>query len=231
MQTISNERLGRNGDEPVICDIAVAREAVRVRAAGLIDLALGQAGRKATFMAFETGLISQVMALARALVVLFLVASERRQNADLEARVVLGGRTFRRAPAQSRSLLTWFGVVRYQRTYLREVVPAGVKARGFHPLDAALGLLADRVSPAVLAIAVRLATRMSFGEAREQLGWFLPTSPSTEVIEAAVLGYGRHTQAWYGELQPPADDGDVRIRCTGPVLRNRRSGRRVPPRA
>jgi hypothetical protein len=108
-------------------------------------------------------------------------------------------------------LLTWFGVVRYQRTYLREVVPPGEKARGFHPLDAALGLLADRVSPIVLAVSVRLATRMSFAEAREQLGWFVPTAPSTEVIEAALLGYGRHTQDWFAKVAPPANDGDVLV--------------------
>jgi hypothetical protein len=211
MAPIAKARLGRIGDEVVLDDVDTAREAVRANTAGLIDFALGEAERKATFLGFETGLIAQVMALARALVVLFLVASERRQSAALEARVVLGGRTFRRAPAQSRSLLTWFGVVRYRRTYLREVVPAGEKARGFHPLDAALGLLADRVSPVVLAIAVRLATRMSFGEAREQLGWFVPTAPSTEVIEAALLGYGRHTQEWFTQLQPPTDDGEVLV--------------------
>lgn len=212
MTTITNARLGRNGNDAVIDDVHTAREAVRVHAAGLIDFALGQVDRKVTFVAFETGLITQVMALARAVVVLFLVASEQRERAALVARVALGGRTFRRAPTQSRSLLTWFGVVRYTRTYLREVVPVGEKARGFHPLDAALGLLADRVSPVVLAIAVRLATRMSFGEAREQLGWFLPTSPSTEVIEASLLGYGRHTQEWFAQVPPPAKgDGDVLV--------------------
>jgi hypothetical protein len=211
MKTISNPRLGRNGDDVAIDDVDDAGEAVRVQAAALVDFALGQAARKSTFVAFETSLVSLVMAFARSVVVLFLVASEQRERAALEGRVVLGGRTFRRAPAQSRSLLTWFGVVRYQRTYLREVVPAGAKARGFHPLDAALGLLADRVSPAVLAIAVRLATRMSFGETREQLGWFLPTSPSTEVIEAALLGYGRHTQEWFRQVPPPSDEGDVLV--------------------
>jgi hypothetical protein len=119
MTTISNARLGRNGDEPVIVEIDAAREAVRRQGAGLIDLVLAQVDRKVRFIAFETGLIPQVMALARAVVVLFLVASEQRERAALGARVVLGGRTFRRGPAQSRSLLTWFGVVRYQRTYLR----------------------------------------------------------------------------------------------------------------
>ena len=211
MTTITKARLGRNGDEVVIEDLDTAREAVRRHAAGLVNYGLGQADQRATFLTFETGLIAQVMALARAVVVLFLVASEHRESASVGARVVLGSRVFRRAPAQSRSLLTWFGVVRYQRTYLREVVPTGTKARGFHPLDAALGLLADRVSPAVLAIAVRLATRMSFGEAREQLGWFLPTAPSTEVIEAALLGYGRHTQPWFAQVETPSDDGDVLV--------------------
>jgi hypothetical protein len=211
MTTITNVRLGRNGDDAVIDDVDTAREAVRAHTASLIDRALGQADRRATFLAFETGLMPQVMALARAVVVLFLVASERRESAALEGRVVLGGRTFRRAPAQSRSLLTWFGVVRYRRRYLREVVPAGDRAHGFHPLDAALGLFADRVSPVVLALAVRVATRMSFAEAREQLGWFLPTPPSTEVVEAALLGYGRHTQDWFAQVRPPENDGDVLV--------------------
>jgi hypothetical protein len=211
MEAIIKARLGRNSDEAVIGDVEGARAAVHELVAGLVDLALGQAGRKATFLLFETTLIPQVMALARAAVVLFLVASGQRENADLEARLVLGGRTFRRAPPQSRSLLTWFGVVRYQRIYLREVVPPGKKARGFHPLDAALGLLADRVSPGVLAIAVRLATRVSFADARLQLGWFLPTAPSTEVIEAALLGYGRHTPDWFSQVQAPPDDGEVLV--------------------
>ena len=240
MTTITKARLGRNEDEAVIEDIDCAREAVRGHATGLLEFALAHADRKSTFLAFETELIAQVMALARAVVVLFLVTREQRERASLEARVVLGGRTFRRAPAQSRSLLTWFGVVRYPRTYLREVVPAGDKARGFHPLDAALGLLADRVSPVVLAIAVRLATRMSFGEAREQLGWFVPTAPSTEVIEGALLGYGRHTQEWFAHVPPPAKDGDVLViqvdskgvpTATDEELRRRRGKRKKRTKA
>ena len=68
-----------------------ARKAVRAQAAALVDHALGQAARKAPFVAFETGLIALIMAFARSLVVLFLVASEQRERAALEGRVVLGG--------------------------------------------------------------------------------------------------------------------------------------------
>ena len=204
-------KLGRNGDEAIVDDAETARAAVRARAADLIEFASQQTAAKATFMAFEKGVIPQVFALARAVLVLFLVTSEERERGALSARMVLEGRTFRRAPAQSRSLLTWFGVVRYRRTYLREVVKAGKDARGFHPVDAALGLLADRLSPNVLAIAVRLATRTAFAEARDQLGWFIPTPPSTEVIESALLGYGRHTQEWFAHVRAPDNDGEVLV--------------------
>ena len=209
--TPANARLGSNGPEAAPDDCAAAREEVRTQAAGLIEFALGQAEQRATFLVMETSLIARVMTLARAVVVLFLLASERRARSVLESRMMLGGRVFRVAPAQARSLLTWFGVVRYRRTYLREVVKPGREARGFHPLDAALGLLSDRVSPAVLGMAVRLATRMSFKEACDELGWFLPTAPSVEVIEGALLGYGRHTQAWFAEVVPPAEDGEVLV--------------------
>ena len=107
--------------------------------------------------------------------------------------------------------MTWFGVVQYARTYLREVVKPKQKAHGFHPLDAELGLLADRISPNVLAVVTRLSVRVSFGEAHEVAGWFLPAVPSTEVIEASVLGYGSKTQEWFEQAPAPEDDGDVLV--------------------
>jgi len=211
MPKISEAKLGRNGDEEIPGDVPTARAEVERRSAALVEFVLAQSGSKATFVALEKGLIGQVFAFARALVVLFLVAGEQRECEALEARVVLAGRTLRRCAAQSRGLLTWFGVVRYRRTYLREVVKDGGAARGFHPLDAALGLLSDRLSPNVLAVAVRLGTRMAFAEGCEQLGWFLPCAPSTEVVEKAVLGYGRHTQEWFELVPVPAGDGEVLV--------------------
>ncbi|MDY0063170.1 MAG: hypothetical protein RBU45_25410, partial [Myxococcota bacterium] len=41
------------------------------------------------------------------------------------------------------------------------------------------------------------------GEARDVLSWFCPTSPSTEVIERAVLGLGRHTDEWFRTAPVP----------------------------
>lgn len=209
MPRISGPSLVRNGEDGPR-DERAARAEVLARARALIALATGEASAATTFVEFERRLVSEVFALARTVIGLFLIASERRVVATLEDRVVRDGLVFRRAPAQWRNLLTWFGVVRYRRTYLRQVGATG-KARGFHPLDAELGLLADRLSPNLLSIAVRLATRVSFSEARDLLAWFLPVAPSTEVIESAVLGYGRHTQEWFEIAPAPEDDGDVLV--------------------
>ncbi len=209
MWRISEPSLVRNGEDGPR-DERAARAEVLARARALIALATREASAGTTFVEFERQLIVEVFALARAVIGLFLFASERRVCAALEDRVVRDGLVFRRAPAQRRNLLTWFGVVRYRRSYLRQLGATG-RARGFHPLDAELGLLADRLSPNLLSFAVRLATRVSFSEARELLAWFLPTVPSTEVIESAVLGYGRHTQEWFERAPGPEDDGDVLV--------------------
>ncbi len=211
MTTISEKTLVRNGEEAPPQTSRAARAAVLIHTRALIAFALAQASRGGTFVEFERALIGHVLVLARAVVVLFLVASEERVRRGLGASEVRAGRRFRRAPAQARNLLTWFGVVQYARTYLREVVEPKQAARGYHPLDAELGLLADRISPNVLSVATRLSTRVSFSEAHEMAGWFLPTVPSTEVIEAAVLGYGSKTQEWFEQAPAPEDDGDVLV--------------------
>jgi hypothetical protein len=211
MKRISEKSLVRNGKDAPPETNRAARAAVLAQTRALIALALAQAREGATFEVFEKGLFDHIVALARAVIVLFLVASEERIRGGLGMRVVREGREFRRAPMQRRNLLTWFGVVRYERTYLREIVKRGQAARGFHPLDAELGLMADRISPNVLSVATRLSTRVSFAEAHDMLGWFLPVAPSTEVVEAAVLGYGAKTQEWFEQTPAPDDDGEVLI--------------------
>ena len=211
MSKISPPSLSRNGNVSAAADSSCARAAIRREAESLIEYAQKQGGLETTFTEFERGLVNRAAALGRAVIALFLAVSEERISAGLTARVVRAGRVFRRAPSQERNLMTWFGVVRYRRAYLREVTLSGRRSRGYHPLDAALGLLADRVSPGVLSVAVRLATRVSFSEARELLRWFLPVAPSTEVIEAALLGYGRHTTEWFEHVPAPDDDGTVLV--------------------
>ena len=208
MSPIPALSLVRNGEvDKSPPTIALLETRLRERA-DAVAIAVVTAARSEdiSFRAFENSLRPEVLAFARAAVVLFLALCEQRTTTS---RQECGGRAFRQAPAQARNLTTIFGVVRYWRTYMREIADEG--CRGFHPLDLRLGLTADRISISVLALAARLATKLSFAEARSTLSLFLPSAPSTEVIEHAVLGLGRRTQQRFIDRVPPAGDGDVHI--------------------
>jgi len=166
-------------------------------------------GDAVAFKDFELALRSVVMALARAAVCLFLEQREDRVVARVGTQGVASGRRFRRAPARARNLMTLFGVIRYWRTYMREV--SNSPRRGYHPLDVSLGLTADRVSWNVLSMAALFATKLSFAQARSCLMPFLPVVPSTEVIEQTVLGLGHHTEDWFASAPPPEADGEVLV--------------------
>ncbi len=212
MSRMSPLSLVRNGDvadrEPEVEEL---REEVAKQVQAALTYVEGQASAdRVTFRDFERGLRDVVFGLARALVVLFLARREQQVLGDdlFAARCVSWvGRQYRRAPAIGRNLTTLFGVVRYWRTYMREV--ADSDRQGFHPLDVTLGLTAERFSWNVLARAARLATQLSFADARSLMSDFVPNTPSTEVIERTVLGLGAHTETWFEQQEAPEDDGEV----------------------
>jgi len=209
---ITEFALGRNTEssqtEPTL---EALRQEARSQAAAVLELAEDWGSREGpvSFKEVEQALRTALFGLGRVLVMLFLLVREHRVMRDHPASVRRGRRRFRRAPAQARNLSTLFGVVRYWRTYFREVAKA--KRRGFYPLDVALGLTADRFSWNVLSLAARLACKMSFTEARATLALSVPQAPSTEVIEKSVLGLGHHTAEWYASAPVPEDDGDVLV--------------------
>lgn len=157
-----------------------------------------------SFMLVERQLWEQVMALGRAVIVLFLATREEQVAA--KGPIQVWERHFRPAPKQARNLTTLFGTVRYFRQYMREV-SAEVGRRGYYPLERAVGLMADRVSFNVLSAAVRLATKLSYAQTYTTLEMFMPNAPSTEVIEQAVLGFGNHSERWFEQAPPPERDG------------------------
>jgi hypothetical protein len=192
-----------------------------------------------SFMAFEAALKEKLDAVGRAATELFLTHAEERVAAASKDGIPCGERFFRPAPRlQARNLTVRFGVVRYWRTYARENHDG--RRRGFHPLDVALGLSADRFSWNVLSLSARLATKTSFAEARATVGLFLPAAPSTEVIEQSVLGWGQFTGQWFEDLPAPEGDGEVLVvmidskgapTATEEELQRRRGKRRRRPRA
>lgn len=163
------------------------------------------------FREVERSVREVVFNIGRALLVLFLALREDclLQSYGKESHFEWFGRIYRKAPAIGRNLSTLFGVLRYHRIYLRDL--SEEDRHGLHPLDRSLGLVSERFSWNVLSAAVRLATKLSFAEARETMASFVPQVPSTEVVERAVLGFGRHTAAWVEQAPLPKDDGEVLI--------------------
>ena len=186
---------------------------------------------------FEDRAKERLDAVGRAMTELFLTHAEERVAAACKGGLQYGERFLRPAPQlQPRNLMGRFGVLRYFRTYLRENHAS--RRRGFHPLDVTLGLSADRFSWNVLSLSARLATKMSFAEARATVSLFLPNAPSTEVIEQTVLGLGKFTGEWFAQLPAPEDDGEVLVvmidskgapTATEQELERRRGKRRRKP--
>jgi hypothetical protein len=156
---------------------------------------------------FEARMREATRAVARAGIEVALAHAEAKSRSEHPNRFSIGECSFRLSSPDPRSLNTWFGVIRYRRSYVRPVA-GGV---GYYPLDYELGLLGDRISPNLLLIGARLATRTGFAEAREVLGWFVPQPPSTEVLEQTVLGLGHHTARWFEVAPVPEDDGEVLV--------------------
>jgi hypothetical protein len=190
--------------------------------------------RLPSFMDFENTLAEKLGAVGRAASELFLSCAEERVAALVKDGERFGDRFLRPAPRlQARDLVGRFGLLRYFRTYLRENHDG--RRCGLHPLDIALGLTGDRFSWNVLSLSARLATKLSFAEARKTAQLFLPAVPSTEVTEQTVLGLGRFTGRWFADLPAPSDDGEVLIvmidskgapTATERELRRRRGKRR-----
>src|SRR5260370_27827885 len=143
--------------------------------------------------------------LGRVLVRLLLTA--RHERLDLQP--YLRGGAYRLGDrAAERTLKTAWGTVCYRRAHL---IKKRRKGYGFHPLDGLLGLTRDRLSPWVMQLVGRLATRMSFAATRLVCRALLRWSPATETIEQVVLGLGREAAPFMQQLAAPADDGEGRV--------------------
>ena len=215
MPTISRLSLVRNPEQDADApSILVLRAGVQQAVDDALRVVAEHgAGQAVSYRQAERAIVAAVLAVGRALLVLFLglreayVMAEHLRAHPCRYEGLL--HSFRIAPPIGRNLTTWFGVVRYYRTYLRQCGRG--ERHGFHPLDVSLGLKQDRFSFNVLMCAARLATKMAFAEAKSTLDIFVPDAPSTEVIEKVVLGLGRHTADFVEQAPAPPDDGEVLV--------------------
>jgi len=107
-----------------------------------------------------------------------------------------------------RNIKTIYGKVRYWRTYL---IRKGNNGSGIYPLDVEIGLTRDGFSPLVMNLATKLATRVSFSAATLLFKCFYTWSPSSEAIEALVIGMGRDSSAYMEQMEVLPDDGEVLV--------------------
>jgi hypothetical protein len=161
----------------------------------------------APFWVFEKELLAHIAVLGCCLIRLFLTARHER----LDVRPYLEDGDYRPGdPYSERTLKTFYGEVTYGRQYLM----ARRGGSGCFPLDVALGLTRDRLTPWVMQWVARLATRMSFKAARMTCRAVLNWAPATETIEEVVLGMGRAAAAFMRQ-QPASSaqhpDGDVLV--------------------
>lgn len=206
-----NAALTGSGNAVVPVGAGLEQE-VDLQSAAVLALVRAQASAKElpTFADFAKRLGDQLRAVGRAAATLFLAEAERRVAAECCNGVRCEDRVLRPAPKpRERNLETEFGVVRYARTYLRE--NREQRRAGFFPLDLTLGLTGDRVCWNVLSVSARLATKLSYADAKATVELFLPVAPSTEVIEHTVLGLGTHTAEWFESRPAPEGDGEVLV--------------------
>jgi hypothetical protein len=162
---------------------------------------------EAPFWLFEKQLLVRVAVLGCCLIRLFLTARHER----LDVRPYVANGAYRPGdPYAERTLKTFYGEVTYGRQYL--LVRWG--GAGLFPLDRALGLTRDRLTPWVMQWVARLATRMSFKAARMTCKAVLNWAPATETIEQVVLGMGREAAAFMRQQpasSPRHPEGDILV--------------------
>ena len=149
-----------------------------------------------TFFAFEAQLVLKVLALGRLLIQLFLCMREEQFQAT-RPQPQPG---YKQLGPNGRWLGTFFGKVRYWRTYFYR------EGNGYYPLDVELGLTRDGFSMLLRSYATRIATKVSYAQATLILSLFLHWTPAQESIEGMVLGLGQHTAAWFESAPAPVGD-------------------------
>ena len=181
------------GEIAKFCSSAEIKENISNEVALIIDWILKC--KSLTFFDFEKQLILKIFALAKLFVSLFLSMREEHYR-DTHTRAE---KNYMFQGPKSRVISTFFGKVRYWRTYLYNTTGSG----GYYPLDIELGLPLDGFSMLLRSYAVRIGTKMSYAQSVLVLGMFLQWSPCQKSIEEMVLGLGRHTGHWFESAPPP----------------------------
>lgn len=162
--------------------------------------------RKTTLVAVETETWSALLALGRAVIVLFLARHSARPRA---ANYVHEGRQYAFDVKHSRhsEIGTRFGKVPFDRGVGRRI---GARGCVDLPVDRELGLCST-FSMGTVTTLVQLCTLMAFGTARRLFSEFHEWAPSSRATLRMVDALGTQAREFLDEAAVPDDDGEVLV--------------------
>jgi len=235
LKIVEDGRTPCNSEQDEWRDAIPARSHIKARIEEEVShtLAFLEAPESGSFWSVEKKIIALTLTLGRLFLAYFLAWRHERFASEFPALCLQG---FHVKSPQPRLLGTYFGKVRYWRTYLRRH-----DREGLYPLDAALGLTADGFSFNVIALAAKLCTMAtSYDQAAALFSLFLSWAPSKMSFEKAVLGLGRYTNEWFEKAPAPPRDGEVLViqvdgkatpTATDSEMEKRRGKRAARPKA
>jgi hypothetical protein len=179
-------------------------DAARGQFENLVSFVKAPLEKGATFLSVEAALVPKVLRLGALLLSLFLAVVQARLT--LPKNLMRNKRRFRKSQSQVREIGTYFGPVRYWRTFMRSS-----KGPGFYPLDEALSMPVQGFSLHLVSLASRITTKVSFEQTQLILELFLGWSPSKTSVERMILGLGKSTSDWSKKAPPPEGDGEVLV--------------------
>jgi hypothetical protein len=199
-----------------------------------------RAAEPATALWFEPRLVVAVLSLGLLLMQLFLTRADEGIAAKLGPSLVRGGKRYVRRSRQGRLLGTFFGKLKYWRTYFAppEETETADARHGVYPMDDQVGISGDGFTMALISLASRVSTKMAFDATAAMLVLFLRWSPAKKTIEEQALGLGGFAHEYQVSAPPPVDDGEVLViqpdskgipTATDDELRRRRGKRKPNP--
>lgn len=187
--------------------MATSIEHARRDVQNLFELAQdwAESSDKQSFWDFERELWTRLLALGRALVVLFLVRAARRPR---PAEYQFAGERHFLAKRRTTELGTRFGKVSFTRVVGRRI--RNPRAACDLPVDRELGLCSG-FSLGVVAAVTRLCAQVAFASARQTFAQFCEWMPSPRAVLRMVDAAGGEARSFLEQAQPPTDDGDTLV--------------------